>query len=676
MAENEETTLGAPFREEGTGQAPTRERPHANSWWVFLPRLESTLLVSAFVLNLYGKYRVLHRNNSEQLLAELSCVALGDCAFFGLVFLLILCARIGMPSKVSSRLTLPLSASVACWSAANMVWLMATGVQIHVNVLANLLRHPGEFGPIVASSLASRPRVAIPLLVLAGSMAIFLIQRWIRPRPVRCGRLRLLLGWLGGSVIVAGAWGSGLAARSFLSASPQRAALAYSSHWFGVTSLLGLHGSSSSKDTGRRRLPRRGERIVLPPSPDGPRPHVVMVVLESTAYGATSLAGQLESQTPMLEGLARAGINFENTRAVITHTTQSQFAMLTGVTPSPWGGFVEAVLVDRPYESLATILRAQGYATRFSQMVRASFECNPGLVSNLGFESFWAREDLQDPTSHLGYFAGDDFRMIGPAFDWFDRQGGPCFMLFMTSVAHHPYEVPSWYGTNIQIPKQAYLHTIRYTDDFLKRVVDELQQRGGLNDTLLCVIADHGEGFGEHGLFLHADNPYDEVLRVPWVISWPAVIKEPRIVREACSILDVTPTMLGLLGYDIREAGFEGIDVSSEIPPNRQLFFAGWGPDGPVGFVRDRKKMVYWPGTDQCYQFDLSADPDEQQPRLVGRQSGSQLRADLAAWRHRNRISFDAKRYRGKLVYSKWQTSCLGNAPWCYYLPPDSRELP
>lgn len=40
-------------------------------------------------------------------------------------------------------------------------------------------------------------------------------------------------------------------------------------------------------------------------------------------------------------------------------------------------------------------------------MVRATFECNPGLFANLGFECFWSREDNGDPQDHLGYFAGD-----------------------------------------------------------------------------------------------------------------------------------------------------------------------------------------------------------------------------------------------------------------------------
>ena len=638
--------------------------------WRLLPRLEITILLLGLALNAYGKYRVLKRWLPHEKLVGTLQASLTDVAFLGAVLLLVALVYSACHWKWASRLAILAAVLYACWSVANMGWLVSTGVQIHRGVLANLFRDPVEFGPIVTDGLLKRPRFSIPLAAMAVGFGSFVVWRLVRPEPVRQAqgrnRLRVLIA-LG---VMACALGGDAWARGSRPASPRRAALSYSSHWFAITSLLGSNSASSrSEEIGARKLARQGERDISPPPAGWRRPHIVMIVLESVGYWATSMGGQPSSQTPTLTALAREGALFENTRAVVTHTTQSQFNMLTGALSNLDGAFVEAVLVDSPYESLATLLRPYGYRSRFSQMVRATFECNPGLVANLGFDSFWAREDLQDPSTHLGYFSGDDFKMIEPAFDWFDRQDGPSLMLFMTSVAHHPYEVPSWYGSPIRDSKQAYHQTVRYTDDFVKKVVDELRKRGIDRETLLCVIADHGEGFGEHDILQHGENPYEQALRIPWILKWPARLKGGRVVEAPCCTLDVTPTILSLLGFDTSRAGFEGLDALSPIPRDRTIAFSGWEPVDPAGFVKGRKKVIFWPRQNRAYEYDLVDDPAEVSHRSLSQPETDRVRRDLADWRNRSRVVFDPKRYRQRFLFDHWQTWCTGNDARCYYVP-------
>jgi arylsulfatase A-like enzyme len=471
-------------------------------------------------------------------------------------------------------------------------------------------------------------------------------------------------------VLIAASLSCSMVLRSLTAQTPQRLALAYSCHVFALTSTVGvMEGAQAKEEIGLRRVPRAGERDLDPPPAGSPRPHVIVICLESTAYWSTSFGGQPKEQTPMLTRLAAGGVLFDNTRAVVTHTTQSQFSLLTGEFPNLDGGFVEAVLVDAPYESLVTILGKAGYRSRFNQMVRASFECNPGFMANLGFESFWSREDANDPSTHVGYFAGDDFVMIEPAFDWLDRQTDPCFMMFMTSVAHHPYEVPAWYGTNPEDPEEAFLQTVRYTDAFIKAVIGELDRRGIRENVLLCVLGDHGEGFGAHDILMHGSDPFDEALRIPWVLSWPGKVAGGTVVREPRCMLDVTPTILTLLGYDISRAGFEGRDALGPIAEDRKVLFSGWHPFDPAGYVQGRYKTVYWPSLRKVYRYDLRADPNEERPVVLDDEEAERMRKMLTTWRNDNRITFDAKRYRERLLFDCWQTSCLGNAAWCYYVP-------
>ncbi|MCZ6697966.1 MAG: sulfatase-like hydrolase/transferase [Planctomycetota bacterium] len=653
----------------GRDRVDDRHPARIRRFWAALPRVEVGLLLIALACTLYGKLHVLRGGPSTGLF--ISRVWLSDIAFFSVVSFLIALSYKIFSWRIVSRLAVVVSVLIVVWSAGNMAWLVATGVQIHVDVFASLLRDPAEFGPIVTNRLVHSPRFSIPLLLVAVVLTAIVAIRLVRPERAARHSVRALLP----SAIVAGLSCAAAWSVSALSTSPRLAALSYSSHWFGLTSVFGIRSASiGDEEIGSRRVPRLGERRINAPSRNRPRPHVVMVVMESVAHWSTSLGGQPPNQTPALVEIAQQGVLFETTRALVTHTTQSQFSMLTGVSPVLDGGFVEAVLVDSPYESFATILESTGYKTRFSQMVRATFECNPGLVANLGFDSFWTREDLQDPSTHLGYFAGDDCKMIEPAFDWFDQQDEPCFMLFMSSVAHHPYEVPAWYGPAMDDPKEAFLQTVRYTDAFLKAIVDQLKKREIYDDTLLCVLSDHGEGFGEHDVMQHGANPYEEALRIPWVIRYPKSLQEGRIVGAPCSLLDVTPTILSILGFDISNAGFEGRDALSRTAADRKMRFSGWTPRDPSGIVQGNQKTVYWPSLDRAYRYDLVRDPGESNPVLVDESQTERIRRELTDWRAGSRITFGAKRYRKRFLFGRWQVFSLGNTAWCYHVPQRMRD--
>lgn len=656
--------------EETTPQPIPQSEPVARGLhpWHRLPRLETVLLLVGLACTVYGKYVGL-RQRGDLAWDTWATASASDVAFFSGLAILWVLLRASLPARLAARLPTLLALPVCAWSVANMAWLIATGVQIHIAVFASLYHDPAEFGDIVFNRMTKARSFTLTLFGATICMGAFVVFRLVRPDALRNQHLPMALRDWRNAIPILGLAAALATARPQASVDPRLGALSYSSHWFAMASLAGFDGSMQpDRSVSGERVARQGERVVAPPPAGAPRPNIVLVVLESTALWSTSLGGQPPDQTPTLVELARRGAWFERTRAVVTHTTQSQFSLLTGVSPSLEGDFVEAVLLDRPYETLATILRANGYRTRFSQMVRASFECNPGLVANLGFESFWAREDARDPSAHLGYFSGDDFKMLGPAFEWLDEGGAPALLFLMTSVAHHPYEAPAWFGPELTDVEQAYLQTVRYTDAFVAKVVELLKARGLFEDTLLCIVADHGEGVGRNGVMQHNSNPYEESLRVPWIVTWPSKLAAQRVVRENCTLMDVTPTLLSLLGYDVSGAGFEGADALADLPANRRLHFNGWYRTSPCGYLEGEHKYTYWPSLGKSFRVDLAADPDERRPVALDVADSDALRKVMSEWRARNRISFNPKRYRERLLFDRWQTFALGDMAWCYYV--------
>lgn len=556
-----------------------------------------------------------------------------------------------------------ITALLLVWSLANAAWLLTTGVQLHVSVLYDLYQSPREFGAIVLDRLLHPQRASMPLLLLGILATGAIVFRLIRPdtRPIRRSRTMSLA-----CVMIL----TGVALSSLADSSSQTEPLRFSSHGFAFSTIWhDCIGDQRAPNTAKApSVLKRPAPVPAPPNPE--RPHIVIIIMESMGWWATTMGGQPADLTPELAELARTGYLFENTRTLITHTTSSQFAVLTGLTPNLSGGYSEAVPADSPFPSLAGILKNSGYRSRFSQMVKATYECNPGLVHNLGFDSFWAREDADNPARHLGYLAGDDFVMLDPAFQWFSQSDQPSLMVFMTSVTHHPYTLPAWFGSTPSDPREAYLAGVRYTDQFVREIRRRLAAVGQLDDTLLCIISDHGEGFGRHGVCQHNENHYEEALRIPWIISWPGRIDEARRFTQNCSSFDVTPTILDLLGYQISPDSFDGRSAIRNGQSQRKLFYSGWYADGWAGWIEGETKLSYCPATGNGYRVNLRRDPAESRAERLSDEESESLRAELEQWRATHAIHYDPRRFYREVLFDRWHTSCLGDIAWCYYVPP------
>jgi arylsulfatase A-like enzyme len=89
---------------------------------------------------------------------------------------------------------------------------------------------------------------------------------------------------------------------------------------------------------------------------------------------------------------------------------------------------------------------------------------------------------------------------------------------------------------------------LAYLDERLGELFDELQSRGVLDQTLVIVTSDHGEGLGEHDLFDHGESLYGTELRVPLLIVLPARNRYQGVVRETVSLRDLATTITDLVG--------------------------------------------------------------------------------------------------------------------------------
>ncbi len=357
----------------------------------------------------------------------------------------------------------------------------------------------------------------------------------------------------------------------------------------------------------------------------GPRSNVVILVMESTRRDVTSLTGSPSpAATPNLQAMASAGLELTNARAVIPHTSKSIFSILCGRPPFMQNALYE--LSDSTViQCLPAVLRAAGWRTAFFQSAVGGFEERPRMARRMGFERFAAWEDIQGEP--IGYLASDDESLAAP-LDAFigDARDRPFFAVLLTSGPHHPYRLSSRAraraaesGAPTRSPRDAYLRLVEAEDALLGAVRQVLAARGVADRTIVVALGDHGEGFGEKGTRQHDNNFYEEGLHVPWVMTGPGVPR--RAIATDVSLMDVSPTVLGLLGGRLAPdtaAATPARDLLSTPAAEleaRPAVFSCWFDARCRGFVHRGRKVVFVPEAGRAFVYDLARDPDERDPR-------------------------------------------------------------
>lgn len=157
-----------------------------------------------------------------------------------------------------------------------------------------------------------------------------------------------------------------------------------------------------------------------------------------------------------------------------------------------------------------------------------------------------------------------------------------------------------------------YRRSMKWLDQEFAKLTAAMQEMGLDENTIVVLVADHGEGLGDHGLMLHGPNVFEEDVRVPLAFSIPG--HPGHLIEEPVGTIDVAPTLVDLLGgpAEPQDRGrslvpmMAGVD---DIPP-RPYYFQNH--NGKVmGVVSGRDKVIFDSTLDVVYRFDLATDPDE-----------------------------------------------------------------
>ncbi|GAA3718672.1 hypothetical protein GCM10022204_43460 [Microlunatus aurantiacus] len=377
---------------------------------------------------------------------------------------------------------------------------------------------------------------------------------------------------------------------------------------------------------------------------DRPR-NVVMITMESVRSEATSLGNPNRDTTPFLAKLAKRSTVAENAYTTVPHTSKAVTGANCGYMPPLDTKLTESAPAGLPSTCLPGLLRQQGYATAFLQSAVGEFERRPDLVRNLGYDEFFPVETF--PTAGFGranYFGWEDDIMLEPSRDWLRAQGDAPFLLtYLTVTGHHDYRLPGTFGLKNLADEEDlnnYLNGVRYVDRFVSKVFAMLAEEGRADDTLVVVTADHGEGFGEHGLRQHDNTIYNEGIKVPYLVYDPTD-RRGRTVQRPVTTMSVPETVAERLGYRL----------SGGLAREESLFSGGGGRPVRVScqstnrclaLIEGTTKYIHHFGNRPDEVFDLSSDPDEKRNLIddVDPARLKALRSDLLQWRRATRSEY------------------------------------
>ncbi len=262
--------------------------------------------------------------------------------------------------------------------------------------------------------------------------------------------------------------------------------------------------------------------------------NIILITMESMARDCIAPHQPDGASLRYLNQLAQQGLVSErhyaccpNTNAAIQHLYQANYP------------------VNDRYPFLKA-LKTRGYSTTYMMISNTRYFRLRDILDQAGFDHILDRDSEQLNPERGDYSFIDQVDRLNSTLG-----DGPFFLHIKNEQTHSPYQVVnkekfSRHNNNTRLGR--FGNALEEADSVIQRLIEELAKRRNLNNTIIVYTGDHGQSFGELGYTSHSSSTVKQQVRVPFVMSHPAL---PPVTLERSNHFDVLPTLMDLLGIEV-----------------------------------------------------------------------------------------------------------------------------
>lgn len=345
--------------------------------------------------------------------------------------------------------------------------------------------------------------------------------------------------------------------------------------------------------------------VVVPTTPPETPYNVLLITVDSLRADHLSSYGYPRNTSPNIDRLASTGWRFARAAAQDTKTFESLPSLLTGLYPSNLPrdyshprtknakSYVYYLTEDAPI--LTEFLKERGYRTHAVSTLRLLRM----LGLDRGFDGFRRQSDVTREAKRF-----------------LRKTSEPFFLWVHYQFPHYPYDLHKGHDFGPS-DLDRYDSEIARTDREIGEILKLLRRKRRDRRTIVALTADHGESFGEHGVFQHGTKPYLELAHVPLILNIPG--KDPAVVETPVELVDFVPTLFEVLGLPVPEAGFDGQSLTAAVAGQRSADYGAYSEnyDRKNGLERRSLFTAKWHviqdlRANYTELYDLEKDPTAQ----------------------------------------------------------------
>lgn len=363
------------------------------------------------------------------------------------------------------------------------------------------------------------------------------------------------------------------------------------------------------------------------PAPAGP---VILISIDTLRADHLAAYGYTKGRTPNIDALVRDSVVFERAYAHAPQTLPSHTSILTGQLPFEHGVRDNIGFTVKPDQiTMASLFKSKGYGA--GGFVSA-YVLRPETGIGKGFDVYNADlpvGGLDRPIAQVTRPAPETARA---AITWLNTHVDPkVFMFVHFYEPHRPYEPPDRFKD-----LDPYDGEIAAADESVGTIIAELRRRGWYDSATIALIADHGEGLGDHGEEEHGLFLYEPTIHVPFIIKAPNQKSAGKRVAAPVQHIDLLPTFAATAGFAVPN-GLRGRNLlpllgSGTLPPQgiyseamMSRYHFGWSE--LTSLTDERYKFIRAP---KAELYDLERDKAEATNLLTERaQVASAMRTGL-----------------------------------------------